>query len=97
MIKSEILLRFAKEKMSETNLDSNLETRPNRPHLEKQKSKDLHVNFINLPEINNEKKKYLTAKYGSKEINEIKRRLELERWLTERLKNLCKVSVKRLK
>lgn len=79
----------------ETNV--NLETRPNRPQLEKQKSKDLHVNFLNLPEITNEKKKYLTAKYGQNEINLIKKRLEIENWLSEQLESLKEFSQVSLK
>lgn len=66
-----------------------------RPQIVKQKSKDLHVNFLGAQseEAKDEKKKYLTAKYGAKEINLIRKRLEVENWTLDRLNELCEVSL----
>lgn len=64
-----------------------------KPQLERQKSKDLHVNFIDLPEVKDEKKKYLTAKYGANELNLIRKRLEIENWLSDKLNELFKVKL----
>lgn len=53
------------------------------------------VNFNTQREaIKEQKKKYLTAKYGQHQMSLIRKRLKVEDWLDERLRSLygCKVS-----
>lgn len=74
---------------------SELDQRPEikKPPLERQKSKDLHVNFLTvLPEKEEEGKKYLTAKFGRNEMSLIRKRLEVENWISDKLNELYKVS-----
>lgn len=74
---------------------SELEQRPEikkSPPLERQKSKDLHVGFLGLPEKEDEKKKYLTAKFQRNEMSLIRKRLEVESWITDKLGELYDVS-----
>lgn len=55
----------------------------------------LHVNFdTDKEEIQERKKKYLTAKYGQHQMSLIKKRLGVEMWMYERLQYLhgCTVS-----
>lgn len=81
---------------------SELDQRPEikkPPPLERQKSKDLHVSFdsgfLGLPE-EDEKKKYLTAKFGRNEMSLIRKRLEVESWISDKLNELYKVSDRHL-
>ena len=74
---------------------SDLEQRPEikKPPLERQKSKDLHVGFLTvLPEKEDEKKKYLTAKFQRNEMSLIRKRLEVESWVSDKLSELYNVS-----
>lgn len=53
----------------------------------------LHVNFdTNSDELQERKKKYLTAKYGQHQMSLIKKRLRVEMWMYEQLQFLyrCK-------
>ncbi|KAI2800652.1 hypothetical protein RDWZM_009034 [Blomia tropicalis] len=48
-----------------------------------------HVNFnTENPEMNERKRKYLTAKYGQHQMNLIKKRLKVEMWMYEQLQML---------
>lgn len=51
-----------------------------------------HVNFNDPNELKDEKKKYLTAKYGAHQMNLIRKRLAVENWMFEQLLELCNVS-----
>ena len=70
------------------------EAKPEKPPLERQKSKDLHVgfNFLGLPEKEEEGKKYLTAKFQRNEMSLIRKRLEVESWIADKLNELYDVS-----
>lgn len=51
-----------------------------------------HVNFNTEDgEINDRKKRYLTAKYGQHQMNLIKKRLKVEMWMYEQLQALFQV------
>lgn len=48
-----------------------------------------HVNFsTDESQINERKKRYLTAKYGQHQMNLIKKRLKVEMWMYEQLQFL---------
>lgn len=48
-----------------------------------------HVNFsAGNNEMNERKKRYLTAKYGQHQMNLIKKRLKVEMWMYEQLQDL---------
>ena len=48
----------------------------------------LHVNFDAGNEISERKKKYLTAKYGQHQMSLIKKRLQVEIWMYDKLQEL---------
>lgn len=48
--------------------------------------------FNDLNEIKDEKKKYLTAKYGIHQMSLIRKRLNVENWMIEKLNELNNVS-----
>lgn len=50
--------------------------------------KALHVNFEDKEEMQDRKKKYLTAKYGPHQMGLIKKRLRVEMWMYEQLQYL---------
>jgi len=51
--------------------------------------KDLHVNFeTGKVEVQERKKKFLTAKYGTHQMNLIKKRLSVEMWMYDELQFL---------
>nr|XP_037275521.1 uncharacterized protein LOC119168219 [Rhipicephalus microplus] len=57
--------------------------------------KSLHVNFEggDKEELQDRKKKYLTAKYGPHQMSLIKKRLRVEMWMYEQLQRLFACSV----
>lgn len=55
--------------------------------------KALHVNFEDKEEMQDRKKKYLTAKYGPHQMGLIKKRLRVEMWMYEQLQYLFATNV----
>lgn len=54
----------------------------------------LHVNFeLESEEVNERKKKYLTAKYGQHQMSLIKKRLRVEMWMYDQLQSLYESKV----
>lgn len=48
----------------------------------------LHVGFMDNGEVKEKREKYLTAKYGSHQMNLIRKRLSVEMWLYDELQKL---------
>lgn len=48
----------------------------------------LHVGFMDNGEVKEKREKYLTAKYGSHQMNLIRKRLGVEMWLYDELQKL---------
>jgi len=47
-----------------------------------------HVNFNNVGEVKEKREKFLTAKYGSHQMNLIRKRLNVEMWIYDSVHNL---------
>lgn len=71
--------QIKKENISNINLKENL-------------VKTVKVNFNELNDLKDEKKgRYLTAKYGVHQMSLIRKRLQVENWMYDKLKELCNV------
>ena len=55
----------------------------------------LRVNFTEKGEVKERREKFLTAKYGSHQMNLIRKRLAVEMWLYEELQKLSTAAVSR--
>lgn len=65
-----------------------------RPKASKSPTTNQHVAFCNyIDEPEEKRKKYLTAKYGQHQMALIKKRLQVEMWLYEKLQDLSKNQV----
>lgn len=53
----------------------------------------LRVNFIEKGEVKERREKFLTAKYGTHQMNLIRKRLAVEMWLYEELQKLSTAAV----
>ncbi len=60
---------------------------------EKSAKSGLHVNFTEKGEVKERREKFLTAKYGSHQMNLIRKRLAVEMWLYEEIQKLCSLAV----
>ncbi|KAK7590565.1 hypothetical protein V9T40_002178 [Parthenolecanium corni] len=53
----------------------------------------LKVNFTEKGEVKERREKFLTAKYGSHQMNLIRKRLAVEMWLYEDVQKLCTAAI----
>lgn len=56
---------------------------------EKSTKSGLRVDFTEKGEVKERREKFLTAKYGSHQMNLIRKRLAVEMWLYEEIQKLC--------